>query len=322
MQDASVKALIRARAIARNASDRNQAELLKSHDQHHETIKVKLRGAFESNQFWNFSRCGAESIFKTCKCCGAVEEFDYQCSLKWCPRCQWKITARRQEILRKWASRIAQPKHLVLTQKNFQILTPKKIREHQKNLAKIRRTKSFRKVLGGSVSVEITNEQNGWHLHSHWLLDVRWLDMAEISQVWGKLCGQEFAIVKVMDCRNTEYLQEVTKYVVEGSEMAKWPAEQVLEFVTAIKGRRFFFPFGSLFKLGKEIRKEVKNEKPKRKPCECGANDFTFESEEQATLNEIRQMCRRGGAPVPAKRAASSPQPDCKSHTEPEGSLL
>ena len=293
MQEGALKTLIRSRAIAKNKREREQFELLKSHDLHHETIRQALDGRFETNQFWNFSKCGREKIFKTCRGCRSVEQFEYACSLKWCPRCQWKITARRREMLAAWVKRISQPKHLVLTQKNFPILTPSRLREHQKNLTKIRRLKCWQKVLGGCVSIEITNEGSGWHLHSHWLLDVRWLNMKEISECWGRLCGQEFAIVKIMDCRNSEYLQEVTKYVCEGSEMAKWPPEQIHEFVSAIRGRRFFFPFGSLFKTGRQIRAEVKAAKPAGQPCACGCSDFIFETEEQATINEIRQMNRR-----------------------------
>jgi hypothetical protein len=182
----------------------------------------------------------------------------------------------------------------VLTQKNFPILTQKKLREHQKNLSRIRRLKCWSAVKGGCVSIEITNEERGWHLHSHWLLDVRWLDMPSISQEWGRLCGQEFAIVKIMDCRKKEYLQEVTKYVVEGSELAKWPAEHVHEFVSGIRGRRFFFAFGSLFHDGRRIRAEIKAEKPPRAPCDCGCGDFMFETEEQTVLNEMRKINRRG----------------------------
>ena len=290
MQDAALKNLIRVRAIAKRERERNQPELLKSANLHAETIRQKLSGLLDTNQFFNFAKCGQEQIFKTCKDCGDVEQFDYACSLKWCPRCQWKITERRRQLLAKWTETIAQPKHLVLTQKNFPVLTQKKIREHQKNLAKIRRTKSFRAVTGGCVSVEITNEKNGWHLHSHWLLNVRWLDMTEISQTWGKLCGQEFAIVKVMDARGKDYLQEVTKYVCAGSEMAEWPAEHVMEFVSAIRGRRFFFPFGELFKMSKNIRAQIRAERPSRQPCECGCEDFLYETEEQTVLNEIRKL--------------------------------
>jgi hypothetical protein len=75
--------------------------------------------------------------------------------------------------------------------------------------------------------------------------------------------------------------------------MAKWAPEQIHEFVSAIRGRRFFFPFGSLFKIGREIRAEVKANKPTAQPCACGCKDFCFETEEQATINEIRQMNRR-----------------------------
>jgi hypothetical protein len=290
VQENALKTLIRSRAILKNERERNQLSLLKENDLHHETIKGKLSGLWESSQFANFAKCGVERIFKTCKSCRTVEQFEYACSLKWCPRCQWKITERRRQLLSHWVKRISQPKHLVLTQKNFETLTPTALRQHQKNLSKIRRLKCWKAVKGGCVSIEITNESHGWHLHSHWLIDCRWLAMPEISREWGRLCGQEFAIVKILDCRDTEYLQEVTKYVVEGSELAKWPAEQVAEFVSAIRGRRFFFAFGTLFKLGKEIRAELTAEKPERKPCECGCGDFLFETEEQATLNEIRKL--------------------------------
>ena len=293
MSDAALKSLIRARAQARNERERNQLDLLKENDLFHETIKNKLRGLNEGNQFWNFCKCGQEQIFRTCRCCGAVEQFDYRCSLKWCPRCQWIITARRREKLAQWVKHITQPKHLVLTQKNFPVLTGARIKAHTQALAKIRRAKCFRRVKGGSVSIEITNEGNGWHLHSHWLIDCRWLDMEQVSRTWARLVGQEFAIVKIKDARAASYLQEVTKYVVEGSELAKWPAEHINEFVSAIRGKRFFFAFGSLFHLGKVIRAEIAAAAPHSPDCACGAHDFVFETEEQATINEIRQAARR-----------------------------
>lgn len=140
--------------------------------------------------------------------------------------------------------------------------------------------------------MEITNEQNGWHLHSHWLLDVRWLDMPEVSRTWGQLCGQEFGIVKVKDLRAGDYVHECAKYVCEGNAMAQWPAERILEFVTAIKGCRFFFQFGALLKQAKRIRAELAMEKPDREPCECGCEDYVFETEAMSVLNQIRKELR------------------------------
>jgi len=293
MTDGALKILIRSRSILRNERERKQRQPLTDNDLFHETIRSKLSGLAETNQFANFSKCGRERIFRTCRSCGDVHEFAYRCSLKWCPRCQWFITERRREKLAVWVKHITQPKHLVLTQKNFPILTPSKLREHSRNLKKMRRSLCFEKVRGGSVSIEITNEGNGWHLHSHWLLDVRWLDMAAVSLTWSGLVGQEFAIVKIKDARDHDYLQEVTKYVAEGSELAKWPAEHLLEFVTAIRSRRFFFAFGSLFKMGHEIRAEILQAKAPSPVCDCGASDWMFETEEQTVLAEIRKLNRR-----------------------------
>jgi hypothetical protein len=123
-------------------------------------------------------------------------------------------------------------------------------------------------------------------------LDADWLDMPSLSQAWAGLVGQKFAICKVKDVRERDYRQEVCKYVVEGSELAKWPAEHVHEFVRAIKGRRFFFPFGTLFKMQPEIRKALRAHEKVTLPCECGCEDFQFHDE----VSEIMATEKRRGS--------------------------
>jgi hypothetical protein len=293
MQDNALRTLIRARSIARNERERLQPSLIVDDEIFRQTIKAKLSGINDSNQYWNFCRCGEEDLYRTCKECGTVEKFPYRCNLKWCPACQWKIVEKRKDLLTLWSRRIRQPKHMVLTQRNFRMLTRSKLRAHTKALASLRRRKVFERVKGGCVSVEITNEGDGWHLHSHWLLDARWLDMDSVSRVWGKLVGQEFAIVKIKDVRNADYVQEVSKYVVEGSELAKWPAELIHEFVTAVRGTRFFTTFGSLRELSPQIRAEIFAAKPERKICDCGCGEFLYEDQTTTILNEIRSMQRK-----------------------------
>jgi hypothetical protein len=111
--------------------------------------------------------------------------------------------------------------------------------------------------------------------------------MKELSRVWGKQVGQKFAIVKITDAREGSYLSEICKYVVEGSELAKWPAAQILEFVQAIRGKRFFMSFGSLRKLAPLIRAEIEANKQPAPTCECGCEDFKYSdslSEEVAAI--------------------------------------
>lgn len=199
----AIKNVILTRLRARQERERLQRQLIPEDEDFAETIRVKLHHRLDSTQYWNFCRCGDEDFYRTCKDCGKVETYKYRCNIKWCPRCQWRITETRKKVLALWSMKINQPKHLILTQKNFPILTRRKIKMHNVAFAKLRRTTVFEKVLGGCRSVEITNESRGWHLHSHCLLDVRWLDMPEISRIWGKLVGQEFAIVKVKDVETT-----------------------------------------------------------------------------------------------------------------------
>lgn len=287
---ATAFAQIRARAEARRTRKHEQRELWTEDDDFHETIRGKLDGMWQDTQFYNFSRCGQEDYFRTCRNCGEVKKLQYACSLKWCPRCQWKITLKRSEVLQWWAERIKQPKHLVLTQRNFEVLTRRKIKIFVKNLAALRRRKIFSAVKGGTCSIEITNEGKGWHLHAHLLLDVRWLDAGEVARIWGQQVGQEFAIVKIKDVRGQDYVKEVAKYVVEGSELAKWPAEKINEFVRAVKGSRFFGAFGSLRVLAPAIRAYLLTLKPTAAVCDCGCADFVFEDEAHAIMHEAKRL--------------------------------
>ena len=285
--------LIKSRSEAKRKRDRKQQRLISDADVFRETILGKLRGICDTHQIRNCERCGREDIYRTCKSCGDVRTFKYRCSIKWCPLCNWRIVAERQAILKKWLTRIEQPKHLVTTQRNFSVLTRQAIREHTVRLAKLRRAKVFSGVRGGCVTVEITNERAGWHLHAHWLVDARWVDAGELSRAWGKLVGQDFAIVKVMDARaKINYQLELAKYVVSGSEIARWQGEEIHQFIRAVKGRRFFFTFGSLFAEAANIRREINQEKNHDTACDCGCNQFRFEDEPTAILREIRQQQR------------------------------
>jgi len=298
-----VKAAIKKRLQERAEREFQQRKLWRETEDYHETIRSKLDGVFEDNQFCNFARCGQEDLVRECQGCGQQEAIRYHCNLKWCPRCQWRLSEKRKRLLGAWTLRIQQPKHLVLTQKNFAVLTGRKIREHQKNLARMRRAKAMKQVKGGCVSIEITNEGNGWHLHSHWLIDVRWLDMPSVSQAWAKLVGQEFSIVKIMDCREKSYLQEVTKYVCEGSAMAQWPSEKIHEFVRAIKRRRFFFAFGSLFHEAADVRRGLNEARQPAEPCECGCDRFRWKDEIACLVEEAKRL----GPPRASVRGEPAP---------------
>ena len=268
-------------------------ELWDEQDHFRESILSKLRGYLDTPQTRNMDRCGREKVYRTCKECDATKSFGYHCDLKFCPRCNHRITRKRVHVLKLWSTRISQPKHIVTTQRNFKTLVGSEIRRHQKNLVLLRRSPCFAEVKGGCVSVEITNEDRGWHLHAHWLVDARWVDAGELARTWGRLVGQdEGAVVKVKDVRGQDYVAEVAKYVAKGSEIAAWKTHEIMEFLVAIFRKRFFFTFGTLFKEGGAIRAQLNSEHVETL-CDCGCSKFVFRSELDQTLADIRQDARR-----------------------------
>lgn len=271
-----------------------QTELIKPEALFKESILIKAAGLLPDKIYYNLSRCGEEEIVRTCKECGAWETFFYKCSLKYCPQCNWMIARTRAKMLSVWTTTIKQPKHIVLTRRNSTgVLTRKLFRHTMRSFAKIRRTKIFDQMNGGCVSMELTNEGKGWHVHLHVMADVRWVDASALAVEWGKLMGQDFAIVKVKDCRGEDYLHEVTKYACKPSQLASWTGEEINQFIRACTGIKFFSTFGTLFKMRGEIRQFIKDTKPETKPCSCGACSFKYQTEEQMLCEDAQRKKKR-----------------------------
>lgn len=290
---ASVRELITARKRRKAALERLQPLLIENRDLFKAQICDKLTGLASGPQWYNFQKCGVEEIYMTCRGCGTFEKFYFACNRKWCPLCNHKLAHQRAERIAMWAAKVTQPKHVVLTMRNFPVLTRKVIRQFQAALVKLRRQNVWAEVRGGCASIEVTNSGQGWHLHAHILADAYWIDAADLAIDWGRLVGQAFGIIKVKDVRGEGYVNEVSKYVAKGSEMASWAPEQLLEFILAIKGVRFFAAFGSLREARKDIERQLKFAKRERRKCSCGCNDFQFETEASSILNDIRKAKRR-----------------------------
>lgn len=278
----------RARSIAQAKS---QPQLFDPDLLYHEQILSKLKTVDRVDpvtgewfaptaQLQNYARCGHERVYRTCVGCDGTEVHAYHCMVKWCPRCNWRIVRRRRDLLKRWMPTIMQPKHIVTTQRNTKTITRRMIQEHTRNLSRLRRAKVFNQVKGGCVSVELTNESKGWHLHAHWLVDARFVDAQELARVWGRLVGQDYAIVKVMDARNKpQYERELMKYVVKGSDLAKWNTAELYDFIAAVRGQRFFFAFGDLFKRARQIRAQMQQDRIPQ-VCDCGCSHFLFTSDD------------------------------------------
>jgi hypothetical protein len=264
-------------------SQARQLDGIESSEIHKLSIEAKLLPlARDERWFTNFARCGREKFFRLCDNCHTVKQITYQCGQKFCPFCNWKISLRRKEQLEVMTRGMAGVKHIVLTQRNFYESLEQEIRRSRSNLLKLRRQVIGKKISGGCAALELTNEERGWHLHWHMLVTAKFIPADKLSIAWGKLVGQDFAIVKVLDVTEKSYLQEVCKYAAKGSDIAKWTPAQILDFIRSIKKFRLFTVFGKFRELRKWAKAVQAMEREVTPPCPCGCEQFYYGQTEES----------------------------------------
>lgn len=245
------------------------------------SIAAKLRGLSIGDRADELEKCHTQITYARCKGCTKVRKFLNRCDRFYCPECQPRLSRERKESIEWWTKSIPQPKHVVLTIRNTDTLERSHVKEIKSAFSRLRRTRFCHNWNGGFYSVECTNEGRGWHLHIHALVDARYIDCRELAIQWEKATRGQGNIVKVKDCRNKSYLQEVTKYAVKGSDLAKWSPLDILKFINAFEGTRQFGVFGSLYRKRTEWKEWIESLRDKKSRCECGCNDFSFHSERE-----------------------------------------
>lgn len=258
----------------RGITSQSQPSLWRTQTIFKESIVSKLRRVGRLDLYEKLADCHTEKSYV--RCCGCAKQTTVwnRCERFYCPECQPRLSRDRRRAIDWWTKAIGQPKHVVLTARNSQEITREKVQAFKKALASLRRSKFARPWRGGMYSLEVTNEGRGWHLHAHLLVDCRWIDARELAKVWGRLVGQDFAVVKVKDVRGETYLNEVTKYAVKGNELAEWTGEDIAAFIDAFTNVRTFGCFGSLYKQRIEFREYLDALRELNRKCECGCSRF------------------------------------------------
>jgi hypothetical protein len=248
---------------------------------HKNSAAAKLRSIGRITEAEKLERCHTIYTVAQCSKCQKVQKFPNRCDLFYCAECQPRLSADRRKAVEWWTKTIAQPKHVVLTLKN----TPDLTRGHKNELLKwfnnLRRRKFARNWLGGFYRIEVTNEGRGWHLHLHALINAHWIDEIELSLQWQDVTNGFGRIVRVRDCRQRSYLEEVTKYAVKGAQLAAWLPDQIATFIDAFDGAKTFGVFGDLYGKRTEFAEWFKAVRDARPGCPCGCNELHYFTEAQ-----------------------------------------
>jgi hypothetical protein len=245
-------------------------------------LAAKLESVGRDTLAGKLRNCHQDKSWRVCTGCGDRKPFYNRCDIFWCPQCSPRLAQRRLESLMWFVERMRQPKHIVLTIRNISNLTENFLRDAQRSLSRLRRTKLFRICRGGFWAMEITNKGRGWHVHFHLLADVPWLPVRDLSEAWKKANRQDSGVVWI-ECANKGGLRKnlpryVTKYTSKGFSLHEWEASELAQFVNSIGKVRTFGVFGNLCGERSKHREWLKAIRGRRRPCECGCTTFKFYS--------------------------------------------
>ena len=274
-------------------------ELWKAATTHKFSVAAKLKEAGMREEAEVLEDCHSRLIYGQCDNCHKVQVFRNRCDRFYCPECQPKLSKRRAASVAWWTVEIGQPKHVVLTVQNVPSLTRGHVAELKKWFTRLRHRKFCRNWRGGFYSLEVTNEGRGWHLHLHALVDARWIDAGELARQWAAVTNGLGKIVKVKDCRKADYLAEVTKYAVKGSELAAWTSSQIADFIRAFDGCRSFGVFGSLYGKRTEFSEWLKSIRDHKPKCDCGCQTMRFYSEAEWLERDFKPGVDSPDRPAP-----------------------
>lgn len=241
-----------------------------------ETVIRKLLDRHEEEYAKPLINCHTTVWRKQCTNCRTVQTYYNRCEVFYCPVCAGRLSRDRRESIEWWTKLVNQPKHVVLTVRNADTISREYVAWFKRAWTNLRRSKFARHWRGGFYSLEVTNEGKGWHLHLHALIDCRWIDAGELARQWAQLVGQDYAIVKVKDCRNGDYLKEVTKYVTDSQQLARWKDFEIVAFIRALKGLRTFGVFGNLYGQRQAFKDYIATLQDDKFTCTCGCSTFRF----------------------------------------------
>jgi len=240
-----------------------------------DSIVAKLKQAGRADLSTIVEQCHTDRSIRICTSCKAARIFWNRCEVKWCPICAERLARERRDSLDFWVKLVKQPKHVVLTARNTDQFSKEYVLWFKAQFRKLRNQKFASNWKGGFYSLEVTWADEGAHLHIHALVDAGWIDSGKLAMAWGKLMGQDFAIVKVKDAREKTYLSEVAKYLVKGSELAKWSGQKLATFIEAIDRVRMFGVFGKeLYGKRTEWAEWIATLHSQRNVCECGCSSW------------------------------------------------
>ena len=224
---------------------------------------------YEADEIEN---CRTTFITYRCGYCGTYFGLPITCKQRLCPRCG---SARAEDIWERHKDKLLKakkPKHLILTFKSVEHISPEYIRWVFACWNKLWHRKFFKQaVYGVLVSVEFTHTPGvGWHPHLHCYLGSEYIPKEDIEKAWCEITGGAFICrIKEVCGKWHKAIKEIVKYPTKVVGFYQEP-ELLSEFVEATKCVHLVRGYGEFYKI--RYRKHLKRGEV-RCPV-CGETDY------------------------------------------------
>ena len=181
-----------------------------------------------------------------CRACGADFVAVKRCHHRLCPDCAPIRGLRLFEAHKRMLGR-PNLKHLVLTFKNVEHLTPEYIDYMNNCFSKFRRRKILRRSWRGGVKAfEITySKQTGFHPHIHALVDGGYVPQDVLSKMWLDITGDS-SVVWISRAKKSK---QILKYILKPGEDIWDNTEALRELLIAIESRHFVSGWGKHYRV-------------------------------------------------------------------------
>lgn len=204
-----------------------------------------------------FRREDHDWISVVCGHCYDQHEVPVRCGNRFCPTCSQSRTRKVHARLTQLFSKV--PK---LPYRDFRLITltipnSKTAKDGSRALiSAFRRLRNRRmwksKVYGGAFVIEVTQGQNGFHVHIHIVCQALEIGLDQLRREW--MAVSNGRIVDIRTMWNINAASYLTKYLTK----VKGTADFVIEIGRSLKGVRLYQCFGRWHGIDLKIRLEVK----------------------------------------------------------------
>ncbi len=197
---------------------------------------------------------------------GKLHTWIHRCKVRCCPMCASIRSAGLGAEFGGVIRGMKHPSHLVLTLASSDRPLGDERRRILRMFRGLRNTDLWRRcVRGGFYVFEATwkSKSGQWHPHLHVVIDHEYMPHRALRRLWQGLTGDS-SILHIHRIANREAAaHEMAKYAGKPQDLDSLPAQQIREWMVAVRGARLVSKFGDCYGKGPVVEEEF-DHKPAR----------------------------------------------------------